>query len=164
MDGHSHSLTSQSPPRVYELTRPEHMLVWALRAICIGHEDCPMLAQTFTRICGETGMQILAAYHAVVMTIGVTARRRLVVHVPGCACVSADEQAMLALVSAAQQSLAGDETVLRSDIGRLIGEEPSEHLVFAIQVVARALHASGHRLPHGQGRGIAGPAISTALH
>src|SRR4051812_11322248 len=60
----------QSLPRVYELSRPEHMLVWALRAICLGHEDCPMLAQTFSRLCGDFGPQALAAYHAVVMTIG----------------------------------------------------------------------------------------------
>lgn len=164
MDGDRQPLPRQAAPRVYELSRAEHMLVWALRAICIGHEDCPMLAQTFSRICGESGMQILAAYHAVVMTIGVTARRKLTVHVPGCACVSADEQAMVSVISAAQRSLAGDEAVLRAEIGRLIGEEPSEHLVFAVQVVARALHACGHPLPYGRDRAVAGPLVSTALH
>ncbi len=71
---------------------------------------------------------------------------------------------MVSVISAAQRSLAGDEAVLRGEIGRLIGEEPSEHLVVAVQVVGRALHACGHLLPHGRERGIAGPLISTALH
>ncbi|OYX29353.1 MAG: hypothetical protein B7Y99_13335 [Caulobacterales bacterium 32-69-10] len=154
-----------SPPRVYELSRPEHMLIWALRAICLGHEDCPLLMQTFSRICGDAGPQALAAYQAVVMTIGVTARRRLVVHIPGCACVSADEQAMVAVVSAAQRSLGGDEAELRAQISGLTGQEPSEHLIFALQVVARVLSAGGHVLPSGPARAaVSLGMVSTALH
>jgi hypothetical protein len=155
----------QSHARVYELSRPEHLLVWAMRAFCLGHEDCPLLAKTFAHACGGSGLQALAAYHAVVMTIGVAARRRLEVHVPGCACVSADEQAMVAVVSAAQRSLGGDEALVRSEIEALIDREPSEQLIFAAQVVARALHAGGHTLPHARDRaGGRTPMVSSALH
>jgi hypothetical protein len=147
--------------RVHELSRPEHLLVWALRAICIGHGDCPLLARTFVHACGPDGPQTLAAYQALVMTVGVASRRRLQVHVPGCACVSPDERAMVAAVSAAQRSLAGDEAPLRGALAALAGREPPEELVFAAQVVGRALQAGGHVLPGPRGS-LAPP--SSALH
>ena len=132
------------PQTLQELSRPEHLLVWALRAIAIGHEDCPLLCQTFNRTCGPMGWQALTAYGILVKTIGMTGRRRLCVHVPGCQCVGEDEKAIVGVVTAAQESLDRcDERRLRSLLQRLIEREPAESLVFAAQAVARILESSG---------------------
>ncbi len=134
------------------LSRPEHLLVWALRAIAIGHDDCPILGQTFERACGPMGMQALGAYLVVVKTIGMIGRRRLRVHVPGCPCVSQDEKAIVGVISAAQASLAdGDETLLRMRLQFLVESAPAESLIFAAQAVARILEMRGCRLQTGVG-------------
>ncbi len=144
--------TAAAAPALQALSRPEHLLVWALRVIAIGHEDCPVLVQTFDRTCGPLGLQALAAYHLVVCVIGMTGRRRLKVHVPGCPCVSADEQAIVAVVSAAPDSLDGDEAALRAGLRTLIEQEPAEALVIAAQAVGRILQAQGLDLPHAAGQ------------
>ncbi len=141
-------ITSGTGETLQDLTRPEHLLVWALRAIAIGHDDCPLLGQTFHRACGPLGSQAFGAYCMVVKTIGMMGRRRLKVHVPGCPCVSLDEKAIVGVIAAAQDSLAeGDEILLRMRLHFLVEREPAEPLVFAAQAVAKVFGAAGHRLP-----------------
>ena len=133
---------------IQDLSRPEHLLVWALRAIAVGHDDCPLLGQTFERACGPLGDQAFGAYCIVVKTIGMIGRRRLRVHVPGCPCVSLDEKAIVGVIAAAQQSLAqGDETLLRLRLQFLVEAAPAESLIFAAQAVARIMDAGGCHLP-----------------
>lgn len=133
---------------IQNLTRPEHLLVWALRAIAIGHDDCPLLGQIFERACGPMGVPALGAYGILVKTIGMIGRRRLRVHVPGCPCVSLDEMAIVGVVAAGQQSLThGDETLLRLRLQFLVESQPAESLIFTAQAVARMLEAGGCRLP-----------------
>ncbi len=47
---------------VEDLSRPEHLLVWAMRAIALGHEDCPVLVRAFRAAGGGLGDQLLQSY------------------------------------------------------------------------------------------------------
>jgi len=134
---------------IQDLSRPEHLLVWALRAIAIGQGDCPLIAQTFAKACGPMGGRALQAYFILVKLIGMTGRRRLQVHVPGCPCVSPDERAIIGVVAAAQDSVLGSsgEKPLEMRLRFLIGCEPHRSFLFAAREVAEVLEASGHNLP-----------------
>jgi hypothetical protein len=139
---------SEAAETIQGLTRPEHLLVWALRAIAVGHGDCPLLARTFDTACGPLGAQALQSYFMLIQYIGGAGRRRLKVHVPGCACVSVDETAIVGVVAAAQASIRGvDEELLRMRLGFLVRGKATEFSVFAAQAVARVLEISGHTLP-----------------
>ena len=130
------------------LSRPEHLLVWALRAIAVGHGDCAVVARTFAHACGEMGAEALQSYVVLVQYIGMTGRRRLRVHVPGCPCVSADETSVVGVVAAAQHSLReGDDALLKMRLRFLLETEPKEIFLFAAQAVATVLDACGHTLP-----------------
>jgi hypothetical protein len=131
-----------------DLSRPEHLLVWALRALAVGHGDCPLLETTFSKACGERGAQALTAYLALVRYIGMTGRRRLRVHVPGCPCVSVDEKAIVGVVAAAQDSLKGaGEGLLKMRLKFLVEGEPHPAFILAAQTVAQALKLNGQSLP-----------------
>jgi len=131
-----------------DLGRPEHLLVWALRAIAIGHGDCPLVSRTFAKACGPLGGQALAAYFALVRYIGMTGRRRLQVHLPGCPCVSVDETAVVGVIAAAQHPGCGSgETLLGMRMRFLVGGEPHEAFLSAARAVAGVLAASGHIPP-----------------
>ena len=139
-----------------DLSRPEHLLVWALRAIALGHGDCPLIARTFDKACGPMGGRAMVAYFALVKYIGMTGRRRLQVHTPGCPCVSVDETAIIGVVAAAQHPDRGtDESLLKMRMRFLVEGEPHEAFLTAARAVAGAFEASGHRLPlklEGDGR------------
>jgi len=131
-----------------DLSRPEHLLVWAMRAIALGHEDCPTLVNTFRRVCGARAEQTLQAYGVFIKYVAMTSRQRLGVHVPGCPCVGGDEAAVVSVIAAAQSSLHDlDEAPLRARLGGLVGREPDGALLFAAQSIARLLAASGLTLP-----------------
>jgi hypothetical protein len=131
-----------------DLSRPEHLLVWTLRAVAVGRGDCPLIETTFNKACGPRGGQALTAYLALVRYIGLTGRRRLRVHVPGCPCVSTDEKAIVGVVAAAQDSLCGaGEGLLKMRLRFLVEGEPHAAFILAAQTVARALKANGQSLP-----------------
>ena len=131
-----------------DLDPAEHLLVWGLRTIAVGHGDCPLLSKTFISRCGPMGAPALQAYFTLVQLIGMASRRRLQVHVPGCACVSVDETAVLGVVSAAQDAvLRGDDSLLRMRIGFLTRSDFADSLRHTAQALARALSAGGQALP-----------------
>jgi len=135
-----------TPSRVllHDLSRPEHLLVWSLRAIALGNEDCPIVASTFRRVCGREGDEALQAYSVFVRYVSLIARQRLRVHVPGCVCVGRDELAMVAVIAAAQSSLNDlDEGPLRGRLCALVGRDPDEALLFVAQSIGRLLSESG---------------------
>ena len=133
---------------VEDLARPEHLLVWAMRAIAMGHEDCPILVRTFRHAGGRHGSQTLQAYAIFLKYLAASCKRRLQVHLPGCICVGADEACVLDIITAAQQSIHGlDETGLRATLCELTEAQPSESLVLMAQGVARLLDAGGVALP-----------------
>lgn len=139
---------SDTTETLEDLSRPEHLLVWALRALAVGHGDCPLVGRTFDKACGARGGQALTAYLALVRYIGLTGRRRLQVHVPGCPCVSTDEKAIVGVVAAAQDSLAGaGEDLLKMRLRFLVEGEPHPAFILAAQTVAQALKLNGQRLP-----------------
>jgi hypothetical protein len=139
---------SNEAQTLQDLDRPEHLLVWALRAIVLGHGDCPMLKRTFDRVCGPMSGDALITYTAIVKIIAMTGRRRLLVHVPGCAAVSPDEKAIVGVVAIAQSSFRGDETALRAHIAVLLGNEAPQTLIMAAQAVGRILQSRGCLLPY----------------
>jgi hypothetical protein len=137
-----------TPRTLTDLCRAEHLLVWALRAIGVGRGDCPLLAQTFHRSLGPKGPEALGAYFVLVKSIAMASRRRLAVHVPGCASLGADELAVLGIVAAAQSEAdAEDPGLLRLRLRFLVAGEPNPVLARAARIVARALQRGGFSLP-----------------
>lgn len=133
---------------VEDLTRPEHLLVWSMRVIALGHEECPLLSRAFQQMCGVHGLQALQTHLIFVKYVAMTAERRLQVHVPGCICLGSDEAAALAVVAAAQQSIRDrDEGGLRQALRELTGPRADESLILVAQALARLLDASGLVLP-----------------
>ena len=131
-----------------DLTRPEHLLIWALRAIAVGNGDCPLVARTFDKACGRLGGQAMHAYFALVKYIGMTGRRRLRVHTPGCPCVSVDETAIVGVVAAAQSDAPdGGESLLKMRLRFLVEGEPHEAFLSAARAVAQAFKVAGLKLP-----------------
>ena len=138
----------ETPEDVRDLWRAEYLLVCALRAMAFGHGDCPAVRQAFVGACGEAADQTLMSYFVVVQYIGMTGRRRLALHAPGCVRLSPDERSMITLVAAAQESLRlSVDAGLRIALGDLVEGEPREGLVQAVLMVARTLQDNGHRLP-----------------
>ncbi len=119
----------QTPNDIRDPRRPEHLLVWALRAIAVGHGDCPRLRRAFEAACGSRGDHALMAYFGLVRNIGMTGRRRLRLHTPGCVCLSSDE------------------TRLRAHLRWLVEDEPDPTFIHAARVVAHILEVNGQRLP-----------------
>jgi hypothetical protein len=138
----------ETPGDIRDLKRPEHLLVWTLRAIAIGHGDCTRLHQAFEAACGPQGGHALMTYFALVRMIGGAGRRRLRLRMPGCACLSSDEQAILAVIAAAQEGLRTGETArLKAHLRWLVGGEPDQTFIHAANIVAHILQANGQRLP-----------------
>jgi hypothetical protein len=138
-----------APHSLEDLDPAEHLLVWSLRAMATGHGDCPALGQTFERLCGPLGHAALQAHFILVRMIGMSARRQLRVHTPGCPCVGVDETAVVGLVAAAQQALqlgAGDN-LLRLRLAFLIGQTSTETVRAAALGLAQTLKLSGRILP-----------------
>jgi hypothetical protein len=137
-------IPNPSGPLLHDLSRPEHLLVWSLRAIALGNEDCPIVVNTFRRICGREGDEALQAYCVFARYVSLIARQRLRVHVPCCPCVGRDELAVVAVIAAAQSSLNDlDEAPLRTRLCALVGRDPDEALLFVAQSIARLLASSG---------------------
>lgn len=133
---------------VEDLSRPEHLLVWAMRAIALGHEDCPALVRAFRAAGGALGDELLQSYVVFIKYLALASRRRLQVHTPGCLCVGADELRALQVIASAQRSLRSrDERSLRAALGELTGRGPDESILLVAQGLARLLDAVGVALP-----------------
>jgi hypothetical protein len=138
----------ETPEDIRDLRRPEHLLVWTLRAIAVGHADCPAVRQAFASACGDAGDQARMGFFLLVRQIGMAGRRRLRLHMPGCVCLSADERAIVAVVAAAQDALrTGQDERLRAHLRWLVEGEPPQTFLNVARSVAEALQATGHRLP-----------------
>ncbi len=136
------------PSRLSDLTQAEHLLVWSLRAMAVGHGDCPTLGRTFDRLCAPAGPAALQAYSVLVQLIGLSSRRRLKVHVPGCICLGHDETAVVGVVAAARQALDdGDDNLLRLRLGFLAQSGSVSTLCTAALAVAEALRQGRLDLP-----------------
>ncbi len=132
---------------VESLTRPEHLLVLALRSIAFGRGDCPLLREGFDRICGVNGGYALSVYAALILNIGLDGRRRLTLHSPGCIGVARDELAVLGVVAAGQEAVrTEDQTLLILRLRFLVQEVRRVHLL-AAQTVASLFGAAGQSLP-----------------
>ncbi len=162
-------LWPDEPDTVRRLSRPEHLLVWSMRAIALGHEECPAVVRAFRAACGARGDQMLQTYAVFIKYLAMASPRRLQVHVPGCICVASDEAAALAILAAGQRSLHDrSEIALRRALGDLIGERQDESLILVVQGVADLLSACGLELPDRTGeagaRDETGPAQACRMH
>jgi hypothetical protein len=129
------------------LARPEQLVVWSVRAIALGHADCPGLSRMFGLSLGHGAEDALLGFMVVVRTLGWCGRRRLRLHAPGCMHVSDDEHELLALFAAAQASLVnGDEDDLRNRLAALAEPGAHEALTLSLQAAAGALEVGGYRL------------------
>ncbi len=137
-----------APRSLEDLDPAEHLLVWSLRAMATGHGDCPALGQTFERLCGPLGQAALQAHFILVRMLGMSARRQMRVHTPGCPCVGVDETAVVGLVAAAQQALRdSDDGLLRLRLGFLVGRGSTDTVRSAAMGLAQVLSLSGRKLP-----------------
>jgi hypothetical protein len=131
-----------------DLRRCEHLLVWALRVIAVGRADCPAVRQAFVSACGPAGDQARMGYFLLVRQIGMAGRRRLKLHMPGCARLSPDERAIVAVVAAAQDALrTGQDERLRAHLRWLVEGEPPDTFLNVARSVAAALRDNGQHLP-----------------
>jgi hypothetical protein len=138
----------ETPGDIRDLRRAEHLLVRSLRAIAVGHGDCPRLHHAFEPLCGPQGGHALMTFFTLVRMIGVTGRRGLRLNAPGCVCLSCDERAMLAVIAAAQDGLrTGEIARLEAHLHWLVEGEPDPIFIHAANVVAEILEANGQRLP-----------------
>lgn len=149
-DARTSAAAGPAPPAadVRDLLRGEHLVLFGLRAIALGHADCPVLTRTFRGLLGSDADDALMHMLAFVRVVGGAGARRVRLHPPGCCGVSPDERRVLGVVAAAQASLyAADETALREAMEALLGLPASEPCLFAAQAVAAALTLSGLELP-----------------
>jgi hypothetical protein len=116
--------------------------------MAVGHGDCPAMGQTFDRLCGAMGQAALQAHFILVRMLGLSARRQMRVHAPGCPCVGADETAVVGLVAAAQAALKdGDDGLLRLRLGFLTRQGAGDSVRAAAMGLAHVLALSGRELP-----------------
>jgi hypothetical protein len=130
------------------LTRPEHLLVWAMRAIALGREDCPVVVKMFHRVCSARGQEVLQAYGVFVKYVAMTSQRRLQVHAPGCPCVGGDEQAVVQVLAAAQRSIAAEDgRSLEERLSALTGRRADESLMMVARAIGALLLSCGLVIP-----------------
>ncbi len=132
-------------PCVAALTFPEQLLVWALRQWMAGRENWPTVEREFRRACpGAAG--IIAA-NALADTLGLIAAsaRRPVTCFPLCArSIAADEEAVIALVAAAQVH---DRRQAEAQAHDLMPACMVPVLLESADVLGAALAAADRRLP-----------------
>ena len=133
---------------VRHLLRGEHLVLLGLRALALGHAECPVLRRTFESLLGSDADDALAHMLTFVRVLAPAGARPVRLHAPGCCGVSADERRVLAALAAGQSSLhAADDSPLRDSLEALLGWPPSEACLFAAQAVGAALTLSGLELP-----------------
>ncbi len=136
------------PPVCFQgLERGGQLTLWSLRAIALGHAECPALRRALQVALGSSAEEAFTSLFVAVRTLGWCARRRLRLHVPGCERVSEDERALLALFAAAQQALVdGDEREVRRRLETLVEPSVTEVLLMTLQTVTSALEVNGYAL------------------
>jgi hypothetical protein len=138
-----------APPAFHTLDRSEQLTLWCVRAIALGHGDCPALRRTLEGALGSAADEAFAALFAAVRTLGWCARRRFRLHVPGCDGVSEDEVALLALFAEAQRSLSlDDERAARSRLSAWVEPRLVNGLLATLVTVGGILEIAGHLLPY----------------
>jgi hypothetical protein len=136
------------PTRFHALQRSEQLTLWCVRAIALGHAECPVLRRALDGALGASAEEAFAALFTAVRTLGWCARRRFRLHAPGCDGVSEDEAALLALFAEAQAALAGgDERAVRARLQDWVEPRLLEGLLITVQAVAGALEVNGYTLP-----------------
>jgi hypothetical protein len=139
---------ADAAPRFRSLARAEQLTLWSLRAIALGHAECPALRRALHVALGSSAEEAFTSLFVAVRTLGWCARRRLRLHVPGCDGVSDDERRLLALFAAAQHALAdGDEGEVRRQLDALVEPPLTEGFLMTLQTVASALEVNGYTLP-----------------
>ena len=130
------------------LMRGEQLMLWSLRAVALGHSECPALRRAFHVALGSTAEEAFVALFVAVRTLGWCARGKLRLHVPGCDGVSGDERRLLGLFAGAQHALTdGDEGPVRRRLDAMIEPRLAEGLLSILQTVASALEVNGYSLP-----------------
>ena len=123
----------------------EQLTLWSVRAIALGHAECPTLQRAFHVVLGSAAEEAFTALFLAVRTLGWCARRRLRLHAPGCENVSADERLLLELFAAARQAgVDGDEAWVRRRLHDLIEPRLMEGLLMALQEATSALEVNGY--------------------
>ena len=135
------SATSPDHPlRLCDLTRGEHMLLWAFRAQVFGVGDCDLVRRQFEEACGPLGLEALTALAVFVRELGVAGRRRIVLAAPGSYRLTRDEQSVLALFAAAQDE---DYQRLDAHLSWLLADAPRGPFGAAACLVGQAFGFGG---------------------
>ncbi|WP_374574422.1 hypothetical protein [Phenylobacterium sp.] len=144
-----------APADLRELTRGEHLVVWALRAFVADCFDHAMVRRGFEDACGARAPEASMAFLVFAQALVLRGRRRICVGAPGRLALTRDEQQIAALFADAQ---AADRAGFDARLAFLLGRPAEAPFFAAAETTARALAACGRRLrAFGAGRA-AGPA------
>ncbi len=129
-----------TPHRLGDLTRGEHMLLWAFRAEAFGAGQCHLVRRQFEQACGPVGAEALNALVVFVRELARRGKRRIGICAPGSYRLSRDEQLILAVFAAAQ---AEQYDRMAAHLAWLVGAEPAPAFPAAACLVADALALNG---------------------
>ena len=79
------------------------LAIWGLRAIILGHGECPALSHGLARAFSDDSEAVQSALLAFVQSIGTSGRRKILLSPPGCGRLTSDELSIAACLAAAQQ-------------------------------------------------------------
>lgn len=138
-----------APETLGELTRGEHLVLWAFRAMAFGAGGGGLVRRQFDDMCGPVAAEAQAAIQVFVCELGRTGRRKVSVAAPGSFRLTRDEQLVLAVFAAAQ---AEDYHRLEAHLAFLLGEPAREPFPAAACLAAEALALNDLvlRMPHAE--------------
>ncbi len=62
-------LDGEPPPRLRELARGEQLMLWSLRAVALGHADCPALQRSLEVVLGSSAEEAFTSLVVAVRTL-----------------------------------------------------------------------------------------------
>ncbi|MEI9991977.1 MAG: hypothetical protein WDM86_18300 [Rhizomicrobium sp.] len=122
----------------------EHVMVFAWRMLVAGRARCPVLRDELAAAAGAQAMDVLSALSVFLTTLGNGSRHRLCVGPPRCSHRTTDEQAMLALIAAAQD---GDEERVAAHLRWLVVPDQRDAVSRSVQALAELADRASLHIP-----------------
>jgi hypothetical protein len=153
---------ADAPALLGDLTRGEHMLLWAFRAEVCSAGDGGIVRRQFEQACGVVGGEALNALIVFVRELARRGRRRIGLRPPGAYRLSRDEQLVLAVFAAAQ---AQDYARMEAHLTWLVGADPAPPFAAIACLVGDAFALNGLvlRVPEAGFGSMAAPVPAPAI-
>ena len=118
-----------------QLDQGSHFLLWALRALARGCSNCCTMKKGFAFTFGQEAGHALLAMKSLASALGNDGNRKLMLSVPGCQKLTADELSILCLLASAQRD---DQFQCQSHLTWLLAKSPSPELLNLCIGIAQA--------------------------